>query len=267
MIIFKYIYNRCNKGVIQMVLASFVFLILTYVLMIFVNGLANQMPLNGITTGDVSYKYPNLFQPAGVTFAIWGLIYLGLFVFILYQGAQLKQLDEITSKRLFININLLFSLIAILNMCWLFLWHYDRIALSTIVMVGLLITLIVTFKIIDKDVLFIRSVVSLYLGWISVALIANFTILLVKIGTPNLGNIAVSLTIIMIFIGGLITLLWTYKEKEYVFSFVILWAYLGILLRHFRKENLDQTYPMIQLSVLIMMISIISFDLFVVFKK
>ena len=250
-----------------MVLASFVFLILTYVLMIFVNGLANQMLLNGITTGDVSYKYPNLFQPAGVMFAIWGLIYLGLFVFILYQGAQLKQLDEITSKRLFVNTNLLFSLIAILNMCWLFLWHYDRIALSTVVMVGFLITLIVTFKIIDKDMIFVRSVISLYLGWISVALIANITIYLVKIGVPNLGNVAVGLTILMIFIGGIITFLWTYREKEYVFSFVILWAYLGILLRHFRKENLDQTYPIVQLSVLIMMISIISFDLFVVLKK
>ncbi|MFA4886295.1 MAG: tryptophan-rich sensory protein, partial [Desulfotomaculaceae bacterium] len=53
--------------------------------MIVVNMLANILPINGVTTGQVSDSYPNLFAPVGITFAIWGLIYLLLAGYTLYQ--------------------------------------------------------------------------------------------------------------------------------------------------------------------------------------
>ena len=57
----------------------------TYVVMIAMNGLANALPLNGRTTGAVSDAYGNLFAPTGLTFAIWGVIYLLLGAHVLYQ--------------------------------------------------------------------------------------------------------------------------------------------------------------------------------------
>jgi len=57
----------------------------TYLVMVVVNGLANAIPLNGRQTGEVSDMYGNLFAPAGITFAIWGVIYLLLGLHVLYQ--------------------------------------------------------------------------------------------------------------------------------------------------------------------------------------
>ncbi|HPF93546.1 MAG TPA: hypothetical protein PLV65_06405, partial [Tenuifilaceae bacterium] len=62
-----------------------IFNIFAFAVMIVLNYLANALPLNGKTTGELSAEYPNLFVPAGLTFSIWGIIYLMLFIFIVVQ--------------------------------------------------------------------------------------------------------------------------------------------------------------------------------------
>ena len=56
----------------------------TYIAMVIVNFLANGLPINNRSTGQISDTYPNLFAPAGPAFSIWGLIYILLGIYVLY---------------------------------------------------------------------------------------------------------------------------------------------------------------------------------------
>lgn len=238
-------------------LLSLIIAFITYIAMIVVNGLANALPLNGITTGDVSFKYPNLFQPSGITFSIWGIIYLLLFIYLGIQAFNVNQTKTEEVKKTYTRTNLLFSISSILNTIWLFTWHYDYMFLSTVIILMLLITLILLVKTIPSNLRFIKAIFSVYLGWITVASIANITILLVKLGLQNEGIVAVILTVLVLLVGTIISLLWIVREKDYIFGFVIVWAYLGILIRHLTQENLERMYPTIVTSVIILMICLI----------
>jgi len=143
--------------------------------MLSVNYLATALPLGGRSTGAISDNYPNLFAPAGYAFAIWGLIYALLAIYVVYQCLQ-KQ-DILTTR-----INRFFIFNALFNASWLFAWHYDVIWLSVIIMLGLLITLIKIADILrqsaltPKERLMVRLPFSIYFGWITVAtmLISRF---------------------------------------------------------------------------------------------
>lgn len=250
-----------------MLLISLLVATLCYVLMITVNGMANALPLNGITTGDVSFKYPNLFQPSGVTFSIWGLIYVALLIYLFIQFLNLNNINSQVRIDLLIKINFLFALSSILNALWLFAWHYDQMLLSTIVMMLLLATLIIIVKWIPMDQIDLRAVFSLYLGWITVATIANITILLVKIGLPIDLKVEVILTVFVLMVGLTLALLWILLEKDYVYGFVIIWAYIGIAIRHFTKENLSEVYLPIQIVVLTSIFILLITNVFVLSKS
>ena len=134
---------------------------------------------------------------------------------------------------------------------------YDYMFISTMIILMLLITLILLVKTIPSNLRFIKAIFSVYLGWITVASIANITILLVKLGLQNEGIVAVILTVLVLIITTTIALLWIVREKDYIFGFVIIWAYLGILIRHLTQENLERMYPAIVTSVIILMICLI----------
>ena len=68
-----------------------IFAAAAYLAMVAVNFLANSLPINNRSTGEISDAYPNLFAPAGLAFSIWGLIYLLLGVFVLYQFTKDSQ--------------------------------------------------------------------------------------------------------------------------------------------------------------------------------
>lgn len=238
-----------------------------YIFMIVMNTLANSLPLNGITTGAVSFKYPNLFQPAGITFSIWGLIYILLLVYLVYQFINFKNLQDNDTKQLSIRINLLFALTSLLNGLWLLSWHYDKMILSTVIMVGLLVALIFLVKISAATTLINRAPFSVYLGWITIATIANVAIMLVQAGVPSFDSNAISLTVGILLIGFGISVLWIVREKDFIFGFVIIWAYLGILIRHLKQENLSGLYSSIYITVIICLIFLIATNSYVIFKS
>jgi hypothetical protein len=231
-------------SILMLILAS-----IMYVFMIIMNTLANTLPLNGISTGAVSFKYPNLFQPSGITFSIWGIIYLLLFVYLIIQFINLKNTQNNNLEQLYIRINLFFALSSLLNILWLIAWHYDKIILSTFIMIILLVVLILLAKTAQPADLLTRVSFSVYLGWITVATIANVTITLVQLGIPNFTQLAVFLTIVVLIIGLIISFLWILKQRDVAYGLVIMWAYLGIFIRHLNKENLNQAYPSIYLTV------------------
>ena len=156
---------------------------LSYGLMIMFNALANTLPLGGRTTGEVSDRYPSLFTPAGFTFSIWGVIYVALLVFVIGYIFEWYALSASLQRQ----IGWLFVFSALLNIAWLWMWHHDRIVLSTVVMPALFSVLMFAFLTIDASSFWLRVPFSLYFAWICVALIANVTIMLVALDAPLLG--------------------------------------------------------------------------------
>lgn len=232
----------------------------TFLLMIVVNILANTLPINGQTTGEVSNSYPNLFAPAGITFAIWGLIYLLLAGFTLYLLGFFQGSSDAVNFELLNKVGIVFSISSIANAAWIFAWHYNRIPLSMVLMVVILDCLIFINYLINKEELsareklFVRLPFSVYFGWITVATIANVTTLLVSIGWDGFGLSEQFWTVIILIVGMLIGTATIIRNKDIAYGLVMLWAYAGILLKHVSESGFAGQYPAVIYTVIACMI-------------
>ncbi|HKL47867.1 MAG TPA: tryptophan-rich sensory protein [Candidatus Izemoplasmatales bacterium] len=197
---------------------------LTFIAMLLVNYLANALPIGGNTTGDISGKYNSLFTPSGFTFSIWGIIYLllGIFVVLLF----LEPNDTLTQNGS--TILILFNAINVFNSLWLLSWHNDKILLSTLVMVGLLIALLAIVGLVSKTDGIAYASFSIYAGWVSVALIANITIWIVKSDFSIFMNHEYFWFYIILAVSFFIGLYMVIKERNFYYGAVFLWAYIGI---------------------------------------
>lgn len=226
---------------------------IAYVAMITVNFLANSLPINNRSTGDISNAYPNLFAPAGLAFSIWGLIYLLLGGYTLYQFTKKSPQKE----GLFEKINTFFIATSLANILWIFAWHYDRIGISVLIMAALLFFLVKIADILRveqftfAEKIFIRAPFSVYFGWITVAAIANITVFLVSIGWKGFGLADFIWTSIILLVGAFIGILRMRKDKNIVYGMVLVWAYFGILLKHLSANGFNGKYPSVIASVII----------------
>lgn len=240
-----------------------------YVAMVVVNYLANALPINNRGTGAISDAYPNLFAPAGPAFSIWGLIYLLLAGYVIYQFTKSGQNKEGLIKK----INFLFITTSLANIAWIFAWHYDFIALSVIIMAGLLMLLIKIadilrteqFNFLEK--LFIRTPFSIYFGWITVAAIANVTVFLVSLGWQGFGVADFVWTSIILLIGALIGILRMHKDKNVAYGLVLIWAYSWILFKHLSASGFDGQYPSVIVTAIVCLILFIFFVGRMIYKK
>ncbi|MDY0091473.1 MAG: tryptophan-rich sensory protein [Candidatus Vecturithrix sp.] len=205
------------------------------IIMLIVNGLANSLPLNGQTTGEVSARFPILFTPAPVTFSIWGLIYLFLLAFVVYQ------LFPAQHTALFLNrIGYWFALSCVLNCAWLVLWHYERFALTLIVMLGLVGSLIAIYQHLnigyrrtsEREKWAVHVPFSLYLGWISVATLANLSVVVYTLNLDSLGLPPIVFTLILVLIATGLAISMMLRRNEIAYPLVIVWALIGIAARH-----------------------------------
>ncbi|ANC77068.1 hypothetical protein ABE65_009740 [Fictibacillus phosphorivorans] len=217
---------------------------------IFVNYLANALPLNGQTTGELSAKYNVLITPAGYVFSIWGLIYLLLTIWVIVQV-----LPQNRDKPVYENIGLWFVLNCILNCTWIFVWHYEFLGLSWLVMIGLLLSLIMIYTKIqnqDNKSPFVRLPFSVYLGWISVATIVNTAVVLKYSGWNGFALSSVTWTVIMLLVGTGLAIFFTLLNKDVIYPLVFVWAYVGIGVRH--KGEIDVlTYTSFTLAILLLL--------------
>ncbi|MBK7475038.1 MAG: tryptophan-rich sensory protein [Haliscomenobacter sp.] len=226
--------------------------LITYAAMVYVNFLANSLPINNRSTGDISNAYPNLFAPAGLTFSIWGLIYLLLGGYVLYQFVNKDEKTEALLKR----INPFFIATSLANISWIFTWHYDFIGLSVIIMLAILFFLIQIADILGKEQLmswkkwFISAPFSIYFGWITVATIANITVFLVRSGWNGFGIADFIWTILILLVGAIIGILRVNKDKSIPYGLVLVWAYLGILLKHVSSSGFNGQYPGIIVTII-----------------
>lgn len=201
---------------------------------IFVNYLSNTGVFNGNTMKTVSDRYFNFFTPAGYAFSIWGLIYLGLLTFTFYSGKCLFNKQQPHPALEKIGWWFFFSCVA--NSCWVAAWLYDYTALSVLLMAVILISLLKIIANLNinlvkqqtKDYLFINLPFTLYVGWISVAIIANVAALLTKINWNGWGIAPTTWTIIMVIIAGLVNVLMVTQRNMRAYGLVGIWALLAI---------------------------------------
>lgn len=234
-----------------------IFTAVAYLLMVGVNALAVFLPINGVTPGQVSDIYANLFAPAGITFSIWGLIYLLLAAYTIYQFFPSPMQKNAWKETLLKKINIYFILSSLVNAAWIFAWHYQIIPLSMLLMVLILICLITIVKVITqqkralslKEKILIGLPFSVYFGWITVATIANATVLLVSLGWNGFGIPQSVWAVFIIVVGLFIGMITMFKNRDAAYGFVIIWAYLGILIKHTSAGGFSGQYPVIIATV------------------
>jgi len=210
--------------------------ILSFAGTLVVNTLANALPINGKNTGELSALYPNEFVPAGYTFSIWLLIYISLAGFVVYQAGAFTNVNK---EPMIQKMGILFILSNLLNMSWILVWHYMIMWASVLVMLGLLTTLITIhtrFEIPRRaatsgEKLWLQLPFSIYLGWIMIATIANFTAFLVHNnwqGYPLPGSVW---AIIMIIVATSLCVIFLWRRNNYVIPLVALWSITGIIVK------------------------------------
>jgi len=240
--------------------------LIAYVAMIVVNFLAVSLPINNRSTGEISDAYSNLFAPAGITFSIWGLIYLLLAIYVIY---QFKSKNDGLLKK----INIFFIITSLANLLWIFAWHYDYIGISLILMLVLLLGLIKIADILRSNNLtkeenrFIKIPFSVYFGWITVATIANITVFLVSIGWNGFGIADYIWTSIILLIGAAIGIWRTNKDKCTVYGLVLIWAYLGILFKHLSADGFAGQYPVVIYTVYLCLAVFAGTTIYLIKKK
>ncbi len=214
-------------------LRQFVIIVVTLAT-IAINGLATSLPLNGQSTGEISDRFPSLFTPAGYVFSIWGVIYLGLLAYMVYQALPAQR----TNPRLR-AIGWPYVVSGVANSVWIFLWHYNQFALSLVVMLVLLVSLIVIYQRLNPwraaastgERWTTHIPFSIYLGWITVATVANVATVLLDIGWDGGFLPPLAWSLIMIAVATLIGLFFAMIKRDVAYVVVLVWAFAGIAVK------------------------------------
>ena len=231
------------------------------VITVIINYLSNTGIFNGETMATVSAKYQNLFTPAGYAFSIWGLIYLGLFGFVVYFGPFVRQTNE--KEKVVLKVGWWFLISCLANSLWVMTWLYDYTFLTILLMVLLFVSLLkiihhtqaIAFLATHSKCIFLKIPFQLYAGWISVALIANIAAYLTKIGWDGFGLSATMWAIIMFAIALIIHLLMIWQAQMPVFGLVAVWALIAIAVAN--KSVNNTVYTAAVMAAFIVLLNVI----------
>jgi len=205
--------------------------IAAFLLVIVVNVLSNALPINDQSMTEISEKYPSLFTPAGFTFSIWGIIYLGLMVFTVYQALPAQRSNPTIAA-----ISRLFQINCAGNAAWLVAWHYDLLVTSVLIMLIMLGTLILIYRILLPNVIdapisehiALHLPFSLYTGWIVLATVANISAVQTGYGWDDAGLTAINWTLLKLAVVGAIGATVVLRNGDGIFVLVVAWAAYGI---------------------------------------
>lgn len=209
--------------------------LIAVIVTITVNVLANALPINGQNTGEISDRFQVYFVPAGYVFSIWGVIYLALIAFAIYQLLPAQRENPRLRK-----IGAWFVLGSLANSAWIFLWHYELFPITPAAMLILLISLIAIYLRLDigrsrvkaAEKWFVDVPFSIYLGWITVATIANVTSLLEYLGWGGWSISNQIWALIMLAAGVVVAGAVHLTRYDVAYMLVILWAFVGIAVKH-----------------------------------
>ncbi|MDH3512295.1 MAG: tryptophan-rich sensory protein [Gammaproteobacteria bacterium] len=202
---------------------------------IIVSALANYLPINGQTTREISDRIQVYFTPAGYVFAIWGVIYLGLIAYTVFQALPMNQ-DNLALQ----SIAPYYLLGSAANIVWMLLWHYERFPLTPVFMIILLGALIMIYLGLDIGGGTVSTGMwwavhlpfSIYLGWITVATIANITAVLWLANWDGFGIGPEIWTAIVLAVAVIIAAAVAVSRADVAYGLVLVWAFTGIYVKH-----------------------------------
>lgn len=233
--------------------------IIGYIFMVIMNILANILPLGGRTTKEIAKKFDNIFIPAGFTFAIWGVIYLLLFILLISLVKGLLQKRERSIKVIF-KLSWYFLFSCLLNGSWIFTWHYEQIFISLLLMIGLLGTLIKIYINLKKLPFYSKVYLapfSIYLGWVTVATVANVVVFSVALEWGRLGLPEEFWFTLLVLVTLGITVLFVLRKKDIFYGLTILWSITGIFVKRLTAQPGWSYSAYVALSSLIIVILIL----------
>jgi translocator protein len=204
--------------------------VLVILITITINILADVLPINHLNTGTISDTFHVYFVPAGYVFAIWGLIYIGLLAYAVFQALPTQRNNprlQATSWWIVLG--------GFANSAWIFLWHYELFIGTLAAMLVLLASLIATYlglgigetKVSKSETWAVRIPFSVYLGWITVATVANATdVFSMKWNVSG----AVAQTWFLLILAAVLAIstLMSLTRRDVAYILVILWALVGI---------------------------------------
>jgi hypothetical protein len=208
--------------------------ILTISATIVINILANALPINGLGTGQISDQFKVYFVPAGYVFSIWGLIYIGLIAYAVFQALPAQRDNpRLRATGWWVSLG------GLANIAWIFLWHYEKFVWTLAAMLLLLATLIITYlgmgigrtRVSPGERYAAHLTFSIYLGWITVATIANVTDVLYYLNWDGLGLspfIWMGVVLLAVFV---IASLMSFTRRDVAYNAVVLWALAGIAIK------------------------------------
>jgi len=233
--------------------------IFAFILMVIVNGLAGSTTLlGGKNTAEISDANLTLITPAGYVFSIWGIIYVLLGIFVVFQALSSEKGKEYHEK-----ISWLFVLSSIFNIVWLFLWQFEYLVFSVILMFLILASLIGIYLRLDigksevglREKLTIHIPFSTYLGWITIASIANVSVTLVSLNWDGFGISQETWATIIVIIALLISILVSITRKDIAYGLVIIWAFVGISVGQSGNQDI---VTLTQVGAIIVLITLVS---------
>ena len=228
------------------------------ILTLVVNGLANALPLNGQTSAEIANRIPILFVPANYVFSIWGVIYLFLIGFGIYQALPSQRENPILRR-----IGYLFVVSCIGNAGWLFSFHYEQFPLSMILMIIVLLSLIAIYirtgigrlNVSRADKWLIHIPFSIYLGWITVATIANASYVLYVAEWDRFGIPDEIWTVTMLIVATIIVLLLIFRHSDIAYTAVIVWALVGIVVKQSDIQSVALTAAAMTVIVILALLA------------
>ncbi|WP_228060200.1 tryptophan-rich sensory protein [Plectonema radiosum] len=225
--------SKSTSGDILRQLVTFAAVIIAFI----VNVISNIFPINGLTIGEISNTlFKNvLIIPASYAFAIWGLIYLGLFAFAIYQVLPSQRENPNLRKT-----GYLLAIASVAQSIWVYLFLSRLFVLSVVAMLLILLPLIVMYLRLDigntpvsrAEKWFIHYPISIYLGWISVATIVNIASALYINNWNGFGISPEIWTVIMMIIATVIALFALFQRRDIAYAGVIVWALIAIAIKH-----------------------------------
>ena len=211
-----------------------ILVILTVLITITINILADALPINGLNTGAISDNFHVYFVPAGYVFSIWGLIYIGLIAYAVFQALPAQKSNPRLQA-----ISWWVVLGGLANCAWIFLWHYEQFVGTLGAMLILLATLIAVYlrlssgltKVSPGETWTVRVPFSIYLGWITVATVANVTDVLDYLKWNGFGIAPETWMLIMLGAVFIIATLMSLTRRDVAYALVIVWALVGIAVK------------------------------------
>ncbi len=208
--------------------------LVTVLIALTINILASTLPLNGQNTGEISDRFKVYFVPAGYVFSIWGIIYIGWIAFTIYQfRASQKESPRLR------KLGYLFAISNLFNAAWLFTWHYNYFGVGVLVMLSLLGLLIASYLQLNVNHTSVSRAerwsvdipFSVYLGWITVATVANVSDWLYLVNWNGFGIPATTWATIMIAVASLLGLAMAFTRRDAAYLFVLVWSFIGIAVK------------------------------------